>query len=138
MALGLGYRFSYSVLFMTSKTESERRVGSRGYGVERRRRGRTYKSTSVGQSTPRIPSLVDLRGLFAGCAPRCSPFTMELTMDLRCGVRLTLRETRVSNRYQVTKPEFQCRWNKRKPRMVPKVESTVTRIASRRVSPALK
>lgn len=70
------------------------RPAGRGRGRSERRRGRdterarTYKSTSTGHSTPRIPSSADLRGTLAGCAPCCTAFTMDLTIGLQrleCG-----------------------------------------------------
>lgn len=94
VALGLGYRFSYSVLFMTSETERMR--GRKGEKVKERERKELVRTNLhswalefLGWST--FESL-------AGCAPYANAFTIELTIGLQARVP-TLRETRVSYRY---------------------------------------
>lgn len=75
--MGLGYQFSYSVLFMTSETERmrEKREGTR----ERKKRVGTYKSTFMGSQ---ILSSWSTFEFLASCAPYANAITIELTIGL--------------------------------------------------------
>lgn len=101
-ALGLGYRFSYSVLFMTLETERRREgwgVGCVCVGGGGEAKGNSYIRIYIRGPLDSSNSFLGRpSGSLTGCAPRCSPFTMDLTIGLQrsCVVHIARNSREIS------------------------------------------
>lgn len=72
VASGFGFRLPVQLFSFIHDSFGDRE-GQSGRQAEGEREARTYKSTSVGHSTPRIPSSADLRGPLQVAHPVVAP-----------------------------------------------------------------